>query len=100
MIIQKSAQVKDLMPRILEELDKIDQSMQNVKDLIRPHTTVNRACDGYPILSQDFEVYKNMLQYQREQLYEVLTQDLVFWQQKEKETDQAKTELFIQEMQT
>ena len=98
-ILQKSAQIKDIIPRILDELDKIDRSMQNVKDLIRPHTTLNRACDGFPVLSQDFDVYKRMLHYQRDQLCDLLEQDLIFWKEKEKETAKFKTDIFMLEAQ-
>ena len=96
-ILMKSAQIKDIIPRIPDELDTIDRCMQNVKDLIRPHTTLNRACDGYPVLSQDFEVYKRMLHYQRDQLCDVLEQDLLFWKDKEQTTAKVKTDIFMLE---
>ena len=80
-VSQKVALIEDLVPRVLAELDTIDKSIKTVKDLIRPLTAAfNRTCD--PVLSQDFAVYKSLLSYKREQLCQILEQDLLFWRDK------------------
>ena len=68
------------MPRVITELDTIDQSIQTVKDLIRPLTALGKT--GDPVLSQDFSVYKSLLSYKRDHLCQTLEQDLLFWRDK------------------
>ena len=92
-IFQKHAIIESLVPEILHQLNQIDTCMENVRALIRPHTTRNRTCDGYPVFTQDFDVYKQFLDYQRAQLCQVLEQDLVFWTEKKQETNRVKSDL-------
>ena len=80
----------------MAELDRIDGAMQRVRDLIRPHTSLNRAGDGLPLFSRDFSVYRDCLQYERDYLCTLLEQDLLFWTQKCEETSNAKVELLSQ----
>ena len=66
LVAEKYALMEALVPKILHELDMIDQCMQNVRDLIRPHTTLNRSGDiNFPLFSEDFDSYKQCLEYKR-----------------------------------
>lgn len=40
---EKRLILEQLAPLVVQELNKIDASMQRVKDLIRPHTSINRG---------------------------------------------------------
>ena len=57
-----------LAPQILEELDTIDYHMQRLKDLIRPHTSVNKTPGSIPLFSETFERYRECLMYSRTKL--------------------------------
>jgi len=61
---EKRLILEQLAPLVVHELNKIDASMQRVKDLIRPHTSINRgSSDSLPLFSKDFASYKNCLEY-------------------------------------
>ena len=82
--------MKNLLPQILAQVEIINTAMQDLKNLIRPHTGLNRANDDYPLFSQDFEVYKQCLQYKSTELMELIQDDVTFWDALKKKTQQFK----------
>ena len=73
----------------MAELNKIDEGMDRVRALIRPHTSLNRAEANFPPLSHEFNEYKSCLNYQRKQLCLMLEEDLLFWAKKLREGEQT-----------
>ena len=77
--LQKHATLNEMAPQVVAELDKIDESMRRIREIIRPNTSLNRGGDKMPALSREFEEYKACLHYEREKLCRMLEQDLMFW---------------------
>ena len=90
MIMDKLSVVEELAPLVITELNAIDTSMQRVLDLIRPHTSMNRAANTLPLFRQTFDVYKQCLQYKRVKLCQMLEQDKIFWEEKAEQCAKAK----------
>ena len=63
LILERQAQMEELAPQILAELNQIDRGLQRVCNLIRPFTTLNRATNNTPLFRFNFDVYKALLTY-------------------------------------
>ena len=55
--------MNEMAPLVVAELDQIDEGMLRIRELIRPHTSINRGGDKVPALSREFAEYKECLNY-------------------------------------
>lgn len=76
--------MQQLAPQILYELNQVDKHMQNVRDLIRPHTSMNKTKQA--LFSEPFDVYKECLTYQRQKLCQLLERDRLRWEEQASKT--------------
>ena len=80
--------LESIMPKILLELQTIEQAMKRACDLIFPHAWIDDKSDPFTIFSQEFAVYSECLSYEGNKLRELFMSDVQFWEElKQKATD-------------